>query len=57
MKAQPVTVTRPDLADFPIVTGRPVTQGHADLCEAKGHARWTVNGRDQGICPRCGAFA
>lgn len=38
---------------YPLVTGRPVTQGHADYCAEHGHATHKVNGVDQGICPRC----
>lgn len=40
--------------DYPIVYGRPVLQGHADACKEFGHATWTQDGNDKGICPRCG---
>lgn len=40
--------------EFPVPTGDVVTQRHADTCAELGHATWTVDGKDKGICPRCG---
>lgn len=40
--------------DFPALDGRPVTEGHAKVCAAQGHAHHTVDGADTGVCPRCG---
>jgi hypothetical protein len=34
--------------------GEPVTQAHTDKCARDGHARWTRDGRDTGVCARCG---
>lgn len=39
---------------FPILTGDVVTEAHAQICADRGHATWTVDGEDKGICPRCG---
>lgn len=47
-------LTRTQHLDFPALDGRPVTQGHANMCTSKGHATHTVNGVDTGVCPRCG---
>lgn len=41
-------------SDYPALDGRPVTQGHADICQREGHATHTVDGVDTGTCPRCG---
>lgn len=40
--------------DYPAIEGRPVTQGHADLCKAHGHASHVVDGIATPHCPRCG---
>jgi hypothetical protein len=34
--------------------GEPVTQAHTDKCARDGHAHWTRDGRDVGVCARCG---
>ena len=34
--------------------GTTVTQAHTDYCAAHGHAAWTRDGRDTGVCARCG---
>lgn len=34
--------------------GLPVTEAHARWCRKHGHATWTVNGKPQGTCARCG---
>lgn len=44
--------------DFPAVTGGNVTQGHADYCQAHGHATHTITNEDGSTevapyCPRC----
>jgi hypothetical protein len=39
---------------MPASVGEPVCQGHADWCAEYGHATWTVDGVEQGTCPRCG---
>jgi hypothetical protein len=39
---------------MPASAGETVCQGHADYCAVNGHATWTVDGEDQGTCPRCG---
>jgi hypothetical protein len=57
MTRRPDPVPVPDAvlrADFPRLTGRPVTEAHARVCHDRGHAVWTINGRPQGVCPRCG---
>lgn len=41
---------------YPALNGEVVTQGHADYCEANGHATHTVNGVAQPRCPRCDAL-
>ena len=38
----------------PALNGETVTQGHADYCATNGHMTHTVDGVDQGFCPRCG---
>lgn len=43
-----------NLYDFPALTGRTVTQGHADKCRDQGHATWTFDGDPSEYCPRCG---
>ncbi len=40
---------------FPALAGRPVTQAHVNRCIRDGHASHTVDGLDDGVCPRCGA--
>lgn len=42
--------------DMAALNGTTVTQGHADYCEANGHAVHTVDGEVQPMCPRCGTF-
>lgn len=39
--------------DYPVIDGRIVCQGHADACAEFGHATYTIDGVDQGYCPRC----
>jgi hypothetical protein len=39
---------------FPALYGQPVTEAHTAFCAERGHASHTVNGAEQGICPRCG---
>jgi len=39
---------------FPALTGDVVTEAHARVCAERGHATHTVDGVDQGYCPRCG---
>lgn len=39
---------------FPAMTGDVVTEGHANHCARNGHATWTADGVDKGVCPRCG---
>ncbi len=38
----------------PALNGEVVTEGHANYCAANGHMHHTVDGVEQGICPRCG---
>jgi hypothetical protein len=40
--------------DFPALDGRAVTEAHDRICAERGHARHTRNGKDSGLCPRCG---
>lgn len=40
--------------DYAAAAGRPVQEGHAAACATHGHAAHTVDGIDQGVCPRCG---
>lgn len=40
--------------DYPALEGRTVTQGHADYCQAHGHATHNQDGVAQPHCPRCG---
>lgn len=39
---------------MPAASGAPVTERDAATCRDQGHATWTVDGRPQGTCPRCG---
>lgn len=39
---------------YPALTGEVVTERHARICRERGHATHTVDGVDQGSCPRCG---
>jgi len=41
-------------AEMAYAEGRVVLQGHADYCEANGHARHTVDGVEQVFWPRWG---
>lgn len=43
-----------DPMDYPVPGRRPVTTTHARVCAERGHATWTEDGRDIGVCPRCG---
>lgn len=38
----------------PALNGETVTQGDTDHCAAHGHKPHTIDGVEQGICPRCG---
>ena len=38
----------------PALNGEVVTEGHARYCRTNGHMTHTVDGVDQGFCPRCG---
>lgn len=40
--------------DFPALNHEPVTERHSRICREKGHATHTVDGKETGICPRCG---
>lgn len=40
-----------------ITPGEYVSQGHVDYCRDHGHARHTVDGVLQVMCPRCGDAA
>lgn len=40
--------------DMAALNGTPVTEAHAKVCRERGHATHTVDGVDQGFCPRCG---
>lgn len=40
--------------DYPAANGQPVTERHARLCREQGHAPHLVDGRDTGVCARCG---
>jgi NADH pyrophosphatase NudC (nudix superfamily) len=40
--------------DMPALNGRGVTEAHARICAARGHATHTRDGVDTGVCPRCG---
>lgn len=39
---------------YPVLTGDPITQGHADYCTQHGHATYTQGGNVAPWCPRCG---
>ena len=39
---------------YPVLAGSTITQGHADYCQAHGHATYTENGSTAPWCPRCG---
>lgn len=39
---------------FPALVGGVVTEKHACLCREQGHARHEIDGKDTGLCPRCG---
>lgn len=41
-------------ARYPALNGGVVTERHARICRERGHALWTLDGKDTGICPRCG---
>lgn len=43
--------------DYAAANGAPVTQRHADYCAMHGHAVWTQDGTDKGVCPRCGVVS
>lgn len=50
-----VTMNRSRYAlSFPAINGEVVTQGHADYCQANGHATHTTDGAAHIMCPRCG---
>jgi hypothetical protein len=38
----------------PAINGETVTEGHAQYCRDNGHMTHTIDGVDQGFCPRCG---
>lgn len=40
--------------DYPALDGRPVTEAHARRCYEYEHATHKVDGKDTGVCPRCG---
>lgn len=40
--------------ETPALDGLPVTEGHAKVCRDRGHMTHTVDGAEQGWCPRCG---
>lgn len=40
--------------EYPALNGDVVCQGHSDYCRDHGHATYTLDGIDQGWCPRCG---
>lgn len=42
------------MTDFPALNHEPVTERHSRICREKGHATHKVDGKDTGICPRCG---
>lgn len=39
---------------FPALNGGVVTERHARICREQGHASHSVDGKDTGVCPRCG---
>ncbi|MBB5833426.1 hypothetical protein [Kribbella italica] len=42
------------MREMPALAGEVVTEFHARICREVGHATHTVDGIDQGVCPRCG---
>lgn len=53
--------TSPYAKSFPLAqpadahwTDTVITQGHVDYCKEHGHAKYIIDGVDQGRCPRCG---
>lgn len=40
--------------DYAALNGSTVTQAHTNYCKSNGHAMHTIDGADQGVCPRCG---
>jgi hypothetical protein len=42
------------MSNFPALAGEQVTERDAKVCATRGHATHTIDGKDTGICPRCG---
>ncbi|SMY00947.1 hypothetical protein BSP239C_03160 [Brevibacterium sp. 239c] len=38
----------------PALNGETVTQGDTNYCRDNGHMTHTIDGAEQGLCPRCG---